>query len=162
MSSGRQQLLDSSAAVSRWVLGVVFIYMGWVKARHPEKFLSLVHQYDLVSTPVLLNSIAAALPWFEIICGILLLTGIAVRGTAVLVLAMLIPFTLVVFNHALHIASAKAMAFCAVKFDCGCGGGEVFICRKLVENCFLMLLSGWVLCGHGRAFAVRFSLLKWA
>ena len=36
--------------------------------------------------PVLLNSIAAALPWFEVVCGGLLLAGVAVRGSALILM----------------------------------------------------------------------------
>ena len=44
--------------------------------------------------------------------------------------------------------------------DCGCGTGEVFICRKLVENGALILLTGWLLMGRGRAFCAHYSLIK--
>ena len=134
--------------------------MGWQKVVHPVGFLKLVLQYDLVSSSFLLNTIASALPWFEIFCGLLLLAGIAVRGSAVMLLAMLIPFTIVVLRRALEIKSAKAIAFCAVKFDCGCGNGEVVICHKLVENCLLILFSACLLYGRGRQLAARYSLFE--
>jgi len=47
-----------------------------------------------------------------------------------------------------------------VKFDCGCGTGEEFICRKLLENLLLILLTAWLLVGHGRQWSLRFNLLK--
>jgi uncharacterized membrane protein YphA (DoxX/SURF4 family) len=151
--------LDVSAILARWILAVVFIYMGATKLLAPHKFLELIQQYHLANTPFLLNSIAATLPWFEIFCGLLLLSGVGVRGTALVLVAMLVPFTLAVANRALQIASAKQLAFCAVKFDCGCGSGEVLICHKLVENSILILLACWLLLGHGRQLAARFSLL---
>src|SRR6266581_1911418 len=123
---GSRSVLDYAAVMARWLLGILFVYMGLNKALHPVEFLKLVRQYDMVSNPLLLNSIAAALPWFEVICGALLLAGVAVRGTAVMLLAMLIPFTLIVLKRALAIQSLQALAFCAVKFDCGCGAGEVY------------------------------------
>jgi hypothetical protein len=132
--------------------------MGLTKALHPEAFLKLVRQYDLTTSSFLLNSIAAGLPWFEAFCGMLLLAGVAVRGTALLLMMMLVPFSLAVLNRALAISDLQHIAFCAVKFDCGCGAGEVLICRKLVENVLLMLLSGWLLAGFGRHCAARFDL----
>src|SRR5437868_12250402 len=72
--------VDGVAVLARWFLGGLFIYMGVVKALNPAEFLTLVRQYNMVSVPFLLNSIAAALPWFEIFCGALMLTGVAVRG----------------------------------------------------------------------------------
>ena len=157
--SAKPSLTDLLAILARWFLAVVFIYMGLSKALEPEQFLKLTRQYNLMSSPLLLNSVAATLPWFEIFCGILLLAGVAVRGTALVLIAMLVPFTVVVLKRALAIASAKSIAFCAVKFDCGCGGGEVLICHKLVENSFLILLACGLLIGHGRQLAARFSLL---
>ena len=80
--------------------------MGLNKALpHPEYFLKLVRQYDMVTSPLLLNSIGAALPWFEVFCGLLLLFGVAVRGSALMLVAMLVPFTLIVLKRALAIAA---------------------------------------------------------
>jgi hypothetical protein len=140
-------------------MGGLFIYMGMSKALHPVEFLKLVREYHLVQSPLLLNLIAAALPWFEVFCGVLLVAGIAVRGSALMLIAMLVPFTLLVFRRALAIQAALAIPFCAVKFDCGCGTGEVFICPKLLENFVLLLLSIWLLAGQGRRLCVRYGLI---
>ncbi|HSU53104.1 MAG TPA: MauE/DoxX family redox-associated membrane protein, partial [Candidatus Dormibacteraeota bacterium] len=100
---------DWVAVAGRWVLGLVFIYMGVSKALEPDEFLKLVRQYELVSNFYLLNILAAALPWFEIFCGLLLLTGVAVRGAALVSLGMLVPFSLLVLKRALEVASAKGL-----------------------------------------------------
>jgi len=158
--TGRMSSADMVAALARWVLGALFLYMGLTKALHPEEFLKLVRQYDLVSNSLLLNSIAAVLPWFEASCGLLLLAGVAVRGTAILLVLMLVPFTLLVLKRALAIAGAKGLPFCLVKFDCGCGAGEVFICNKLLENSLLIFVACPLVAGWGRRLALRFSLLR--
>ena len=135
--------------------------MGLNKALpNPEYFLNLVRAYHMVDTPWLLNSISAALPWFEVFCGLLLLAGVAVRGAALNLVAMLVPFTLVVLKRALALAATKGIPLCAVKFDCGCGAGEVFICHKVIENSVLLLLSLWLLTGRGRQLCLRFSLFR--
>ena len=140
----RQRLI---ALAVRCLLGGLFLYMGLIKTPEPENFMKLVRQYDLVQTPLLLNLIGACLPWFEAFCGLLLLAGVAVRGTALVLLAMLVPFTVLVWRHALALHAAGGGAFCAIKFDCGCGAGEILICYKLVENAGLSalcaLLIGW-------------------
>ena len=151
---------DTFAVLARWILGAVFFYMGMKKALYPVEFLKMVREYDLVQSSLLLNSIAAALPWFEIFCGLLLLAGVAVRGTAVMLILMLVPFTVLVFRRALAIQSAQAIPFCAVKFDCGCGTGEVFVCRKLLENFFFILFSVWLAAGYGRKLCIRHSLMS--
>jgi uncharacterized membrane protein YphA (DoxX/SURF4 family) len=159
-SSWRHNAFNAAAVLARWILGLLFLYMGLNKALHPVEFLKLVRDYEMVQNPLLLNSLAATLPWFEVFCGLLLMAGIAVRGSALMLLMMLVPFTLVVLHRAMAMQAELSIPFCAVKFDCGCGTGEVFICRKLVENGVLILLSGWLLMGRGRAFCAHYNLTK--
>ena len=102
---------------------------------------------------LLLHYAGANLSWAP-----LLLAGIAVRGTALTLAGVLIPFTAVVWHRALLLEGARAIPFCAVKFDCGCGLGEEFICHKLLENAGLILLAFWLLAGRGRILALRYSL----
>jgi uncharacterized membrane protein YphA (DoxX/SURF4 family) len=158
MSRSSAKAIDLGAVAARWLLGALFVYMGLKKGLDPVSFLKLVRQYDMVQTPFLLNSISATLPWFEVFCGVLLLAGIAVRGTALTLACVLIPFTAVVWHRALVLQATRGVPFCAVKFDCGCGAGEVFICGKLLENAGLILLAFWLLAGRGRTFALRYSL----
>ncbi len=146
--------------LGRWTLGAVFIYTGWHKALAPVDFLKLLRGYDLPPVPWVLNSIAGVLPWFEMLCGLLLLSGVAVRGTALILELLLVSFTWLVLRRAWVLSSALNLPFCAVKFDCGCGTGAVWVCRKLVENILLMLLAGGLLTGRGRRFCLRFRLVS--
>lgn len=157
IASPRPNYAEMFAVLVRWSMGILFLYMGLNKALHPVEFLKLVHQYHMVETYWLLNAIAATLPWFEVFCAILLILGVAVRGVAVMLLAMLIPFTILVLKRALDIHAAQGGAFCAIRFDCGCGAGEVYICNKMVENTLLILFSGWLLSGRGRLCSARYS-----
>jgi len=149
--------LDAATVLARWLLGGLFIYMGCRKALHPALFLDLLREYQMVQSPPALNSIAIALPWVEIFCGLLLLAGIAVRGTALLLAGMLAVFTAVVLHRALGVQAVQAIPFCAVKFNCGCGGGPEFICAKLPENIGMFLLAVWLLAGRGRAFCALYT-----
>ncbi|MCS7337743.1 MAG: DoxX family membrane protein [Verrucomicrobiae bacterium] len=153
-------ITDAGGIIARLVVGGMFIYTGLSKGLDPVAFLKLLRQYEIVHTPLLLNMIAGVLPWFEVFCGSLLVAGVAVRGTAVTVLAMLIPFTIVVLRHALRLQAAANIPFCAVKFDCGCGTGEVYICAKLIENAILVFLTIWLAAGAGRKLALRYQLLR--
>lgn len=159
-ASRRRIIPDAFSVLVRWLLGAAFFYLGLNKALHPVEFLKLTRQYDITQDVLLLNSIAAALPWFEVFCGLLLLAGIAVRGTALTLAILLVPFTVLVFHRALVLQAALNLPFCAVNFDCGCGAGKEFICRKLVENFVLFALSVWLVTGRGRRFSLRFSLLR--
>jgi uncharacterized membrane protein YphA (DoxX/SURF4 family) len=146
---------DVAAVAARWLLGGIFIYMGLSKALHSVEFLKLVRQYNVTDHHLILNLISSTLPWFEFFCGLLLILGVAVRGTALLLVAMLVPFTILIFQRALGIQEARGIPFCAIKFDCGCGAGEVFICRKLAENALLTLLATWLVFWKQHIFGVR-------
>jgi uncharacterized membrane protein YphA (DoxX/SURF4 family) len=146
-------------AVARWIVGALFIYMGLSKALHPVEFLKLVRQYDILEHHLALNLVASALPWFEVFCGALLLLGVAVRGVSLMLLVMLIPFSVLVFLRALDIYQAGGLAFCAIKFDCGCGAGEVFICRKLAENVVLMGVCLGLTIWRAHRFCARHTLI---
>ncbi len=126
----------------------------------PSVFLKLINEYHFTTNPLVMDPIAAALPWFEVFCGLLLLGGVAVRGTALVILSMLLPFTFVIVKRGLLVAAQQHLSFCQVQFDCGCGGGEVPICPKILSNLALILLSGWLVAGRGRKFALRYFLLR--
>jgi uncharacterized membrane protein YphA (DoxX/SURF4 family) len=159
-SASRDRFSAFLRIFARWILAGVFLYMGWHKVQDPISFLKLVDQYDLTSNSLVLNIIAATLPWFEVLCGLLLLTGMAVRGTALVILCMLLPFSIVVFKRALVMAATNGIAFCSVQFDCGCGGGEIIICRKLMENAGLMFLAAWLMLCPSQKLSLRYSLFR--
>jgi uncharacterized membrane protein YphA (DoxX/SURF4 family) len=148
---------EAVGVLARWLLGGLFLYMGWQKALHPEMFLKLLREYQMVQGPLALDSIGVSLPWFEVFCGLLLLAGVAVRGTALLLAAMLAVFTVVVLHRALGLQAALAIPFCAVKFDCGCGGGPEYICAKLPQNLGMLFLAVCLLAGRGRAFCALYT-----
>ena len=109
--------------ITRLVLGGLFVYMGIEKALNPIEFLKMVREYHMVpeQPPIMLNLIAAALPGIEIWCGCLLIAGVALRGSAMLLLVMLVGFTIMVTLRAFHIYNTQSIPFCEIEFDCGCG-----------------------------------------
>lgn len=147
-----------ATALARWILGGMLLYMGWSKVMHASDFLVAVRQYQVIQTPLLLNLTAALLPWIEVFWGLCLLLGVAVRGTAVLSLGMLLFFNGLILQRALELQQAAGIAFCAVRFDCGCGAGEVWVCRKLVENGVLILMAAWVLISRRDRWCLRREL----
>jgi uncharacterized membrane protein YphA (DoxX/SURF4 family) len=142
----------------RLSLGAVFLYMGLNKALDPVGFLKLVRQYDMVQGPPLLNLIAVVLPWFEVFCGVLLMLGIAVKATAVVSILMLVPFTVIVIQRTLKIQALTGANFCSIRFDCGCGAGEVLICAKIAENAALTVLAALLLKARELKLCLRASL----
>ncbi len=154
MTPSRPLLRESLALGARIVLGALFVYLGTVKAMDPIGFLKLVRQFDLLPQPFLLNAVSGLLPWFEIFCGGLLLAGIRPRGTALVAAMMLVAFTALLALRALAIFRAGHMPFCTIRFDCGCGTGEVLICAKLAENVATTLLACVILGRGGRRFCL--------
>jgi uncharacterized membrane protein YphA (DoxX/SURF4 family) len=152
--------VDALAVGGRWLLAAVFLYLGLQKALHPVEFLKLVRQFGGIDSPWLLNFVAATLPWFEIVCGVLLVAGVAVRGTALVAFALLGPFTVLVLLRALELRGATGLALCAVKFDCGCGTGEMFACRKLAENAGLLIVSLGLACSTRDRLCWRHTLAR--
>ncbi len=172
--------------VARLLLGLMFIWMGlaktglprladargWVSLQGlahrglidlsgPVEFMKLIREYQIFPDSLwpLLNLTAVALPWVEVVCGLLLVLGIGLRGSALTLGLMLIFFTVVVTLRAIGIHNATGQAFCTIKFDCGCGAGEVLICRKIPENLGLLALSVVVLFSRSKRFCLAHNLV---
>ena len=150
---------DGGMVLARLILGTLFLYMGLSKALRPAEFLTLVNQYHLVHNYILLNTIALLLPWFEAFCGLLLVAGVAVRGSALNLVLLLIPFTALVLWRALTDSAFHDHAFWGIKFDCGCGNGAVFICDKLIENSLLILFSAALVFWRSQRLCLWYSLV---
>jgi len=142
--------------LARLVLGALFIVMGARKIGDPFTFLKLLRQYEALPAGGWMNSVAVILPWVETICGAALILGVAVRGAGLLSAGMLAAFTPLIFSRGLELfrQAHGALTFCAVKFDCGCGAGEVFLCNKLAENTGLFLLALVVILSRSRRFCL--------
>ncbi|MFH0946099.1 MAG: DoxX family protein [Planctomycetota bacterium] len=156
MSDSRTGWRPWIALLARLAMGGMFIYLGLMKLQDPSVFLKILREYEIfpASQPWLMNLTASALPWMEVFCGGLLVLGIAVRGTALLMLVLMAGFTVAVYLRAAHLAEAGPMPLCSVEFDCGCGTGLVNTCGKLLENGALLLAGLVVLFGSSRRFCL--------
>ncbi len=135
--------------------------IGWVELDGPVGFLKFIREYEIfpVAAWPLLNLTAVAMPWVEVLCGVLLVFGVAVRGAAGVLLALLLMFTVMIVIRGLRIYHAQDIAFCAIKFNCGCGGGDVFICHKIPENVTLGCLAMLTLASGSRRFCLRKNII---
>jgi putative oxidoreductase len=97
--------------LSRCILGVVFIYSGYVKAQATLQFAVALTGYKLIPER-LIWPIATYFPWVEIVLGIVLLTGWKIRyvsaGTTLLLLFFMAILTSTLFR--------------GIETDCGCFG----------------------------------------
>ena len=130
----------------RLAVGGFMIYLGILKVTEPTEFLKAIHTYGMIpeEPPLLLNFSAVWIPAIEILGGLALILGVALRGAAVALGGMLAVFTAAVLVRGLQVQADEGRSFCEVAFDCGCGMGEVNLCMKLLENGALILGCVWI------------------
>jgi uncharacterized membrane protein YphA (DoxX/SURF4 family) len=90
-------------------LGVIFVAAALPKIVDPPSFAHMIYNYKLVPA-ALINLMALAMPWIELLCGLALVLGIW-RGTARTIIGLL----LLTFIIAMGINLARGNAI-----DCGC------------------------------------------
>jgi len=150
----------------RFAVGGMFIYLGYQKAlaKDPSDFLKVLREYQMFpdDMPVLMNTVAAATPWMEMLLGAMLILGIATRGAALTAFVLLVAFSGAIYMRASGIAVDEQIAFCEVAFDCGCGTGVVNVCRKLTENGALVLASLFVLFSPSERFGLWTRMVRGA
>lgn len=132
--------------LARLAVGGWFAYLALLKLGNPIEFLKQVRLYGVFPTdpPQLMNFLVLMLPYLELLCAAALILGVLVRGAGTVLAGMLLFFGPLLIHRALQLFAAGQggvpyPGFCWVKFDCGCGTGEVYICRKLAENSALLL-----------------------
>ena len=96
---------------ARFILGVTFIVASIDKIAIPEAFAVSIAAYKIVPYS-LVNILALILPWLELICGIFLLAGVMLKGSAMIICSMLVVF----------IVALIAVLLQGLKIDCGCFG----------------------------------------
>ena len=109
----------------RVILGVIFVYAAYVKLKDPwELFALAISQYQLLPL-TMVEFVARSLPWFELLLGILLLTGRWLRFSATAVSVLLLTFFVLMVR-----ADLQGMAI-----NCGCfGPGEVISWKTLLRD----------------------------
>jgi putative oxidoreductase len=100
----------------RLVLGVVFIYAAIDKIDKPGGFAEAIYNYRMMPH-VTINLMAIVMPWLELVCGVLVITGLFVRGSA-----LLIGFMLLVFIVAISFALVRGLDISCGCFKVGEGG----------------------------------------
>jgi uncharacterized membrane protein YphA (DoxX/SURF4 family) len=142
--------------VARLVLALVMIRFAWPKIVDPLDFLKVLRNYHIIpeEPAIYLNLIALCLPWIELVGSLLILIGLWRRAASALFALLLTSFTVAVLYRAMHMYGEVGGAFCDIKFDCGCGMGEVYICTKLLENLGLILLSVYLIISRSNRFGL--------
>lgn len=124
--------------IIRFSIGFIFIYAGAEKISTPNDFAISISNYRLFPVSVI-NLFAITLPWIEIVSGILLGFGVAVKENSTLIFSLLFVFTLAIVIS----------LFRGLSIDCGCfGKGTQIGLMKLGEN-LLMIIGSFLLIVFG-------------
>lgn len=80
------------ALILRFYIAGLFIYAGMYKINYTAEFAETIASYHMVPYWAV-NFLAVAMPWIELICGILLICGIRIRSCIVIIESFLVIFT---------------------------------------------------------------------
>lgn len=123
--------------IARGILGGIFVYAGILKMRSPIEFADNIAAYQLLPANTI-NALALGLPFFEIICGLLVLGGLRIRIGTLGISTMLF-----VFMGAILTALKRGLSI-----DCGCFGGHSWVESNLWvalgRNVVLLLLAMYI------------------
>ncbi len=123
-------------AVLRVGLGALFLYAGVIKIITPAAFAGSIANYQVL--PYAGNYLAAAiLPWIEVICGGLLVTGWRARSAAALVALMNAFFIILLFSTVAR----------GLDIDCGCfkqGGDKTTAWTAIFRDTMLLVAAVFV------------------
>ena len=123
----------------RIFLGAVFIWASVPKIIDPQSFAEILKNYQILP-PALLNPVAVVLPWIEALCGLSLIFGRLIRGSALIFVILMSIFTgLTAFN-----------IYRGLDVNCGCfsvTATGTFASKwvNLTRNLFFLVLGGFVL-----------------
>jgi len=117
----------------RIFFGFIFIFAAVTKIADPAGFSQSIYNYKLMPD-FIINFLAIAFPWIELVAGILLVFGISVKENSAILSGLLVIF---IFAIAISL-------FRGLNIDCGCfgtaGGTKVGI-QKILENIGLLILG---------------------
>lgn len=134
----------------RGLLGVLLLWAAVSKLANPTEFLGSIYGYELPLPRGLLQTAAVVLPWVELLCGLMLLTGFGVAAALVLAVAMMVVFVF---------ATGQAWLR-GLDIACGCFNLKIFgiseqwpgfvkflesVAFAFFRNLVLTGLAGWLL-----------------
>ena len=93
----------------RLILGVTFVVASIDKIIHPDGFAQSIYNYRMLPDSTI-NLMAIIMPWLELVCGVLIMVGVFLRGSAFWIGLMLL-----IFIIALSSALARGL-----DISCGC------------------------------------------
>lgn len=132
--------------IGRIILAGIFLAAGIAKLREPWlQFAVSINSFKIVPDN-LLEPIARWLPWFEVVLGLAILSGIRLKWTSTLA-------TLVLAGFLSLLIRSWAMG---LEVDCGCfGSGEPLGPKAIARDSLMLFLSAAVMFGAFRLSSAR-------
>lgn len=133
--------------VSRIVIGFLFILAGATKIADPQSFANSIENFKIFPD-FLINITAIVVPWIELISGVLVFLGIAVKETSFIIINLLGIFIVIIIIS----------LFRGLNVDCGCFGtssGNSIGLVKLIEDLLMLLPAIQVYIFGGGSLAFR-------
>jgi putative oxidoreductase len=130
----------------RLVIGGVFIYASVYKIAGPSEFAKSIYNYRMLPEATI-NLMAIIMPWLELLCGILIIIGPLMRGSA-----LLIGLMLAVFIIAIGTALARGLDISCGCFKVGEAGGRLVGLKTLIEDILMLVAVGLILAFGGPSF----------
>jgi len=111
--------------VLRVFIGAVFVYAAYTKLRDPWTLFAMSIDAYQMFPDWMVTFVARTLPWFELILGLALVGGVALRWSSSVAAALMLAFFAM-----MAISYAKGM-----QIDCGCfGPGEQLGPKTLLRD----------------------------
>tara|TARA_Y100000758_G_scaffold290577_1_gene244209 strand:- start:687 stop:1205 length:519 start_codon:yes stop_codon:yes gene_type:complete len=132
----------------RIVLGGILVYASWHKIADPPDFAKIIYNYRLFP-PASIHMLAVFVPWIELVAGLALISGIGLRGGA-LMAALFFSFFILALSYNL---ARECPTICGC-FDTHASGRDLTVDEKyskmgkeIVLDCCLVVAALYVLCG---------------
>jgi uncharacterized membrane protein YphA (DoxX/SURF4 family) len=125
-----QYAIGVPVALIRILLGGLFIFAGYLKVADPQAFAFSVMAFQIIPQQAghLSHFIAFALPWTELLIGVLLVLGIWSRAAALLLAVLLVGF----------IGGIVSILARNMSISCGCFGDFEFPCKSPIGTCHIV------------------------
>lgn len=136
---------------SRVILGGLFILAGVLKLQNPLHFKQAILAFK-ITTPEHLTTLATfALPWTELLAGVLLVIGWWARPAAGVLALMLAAFISAMASVMLRGIDTHCSCFGKLEFPCGSSVGWC----QIIRNSALLLLAAVVLARGAGSLAIE-------
>ena len=102
------------ALALRLYIGGLFIYASMYKISYTAEFAETIASYQLVPYWAV-NVLSVFMPWFELVCGVLLIIGFRAKTAVVLIGGMLVMFTVAVVVNLMRDSPIPCGCFSSVE-----------------------------------------------